>query len=115
MIDGLSQTWIIVAATLVLVLCLIFGTILMQRVLISQLHHNLAKAKEQTERYCVPEIAVELENEGYMIDKPYPFDSEFFNFNQAILEDESDEDAPDEWVEKMFPEIDIARNPIKRL
>lgn len=87
----------------------------MQRVLISQLHHNLAKAKEQTERYCVPEIAVELENEGYMIDKPYPFDSEFFNFNQAILEDESDEDAPDEWVEKMFPEIDIARNPIKRL
>jgi Sec-independent protein secretion pathway component TatC len=31
MIDGLSQTWIIVAATLVLVLCLIFGTILMRR------------------------------------------------------------------------------------
>ena len=31
MIDGLSQTWIIVTATLVLMLCLLFGTILIRR------------------------------------------------------------------------------------
>ena len=68
---------------------------------------KFAQAKAQTERYCVPEIAEELENEGYMIGKPYPYDDDAFDFNQAIKEDEADDVAPDEWVEKMFPEVNV--------
>ena len=63
------------------------------------------KAKEQTEKYCVPEIAKEMEAEGYMIDKPYPFDDPDLDFDQLISEDAHDSDAPQKWVEKMFPEL----------
>ena len=31
MIEGLSQTWIVAATTVILVLCLTFGTILMRK------------------------------------------------------------------------------------
>ena len=68
---------------------------------------KFTQAQKQTEQYCVPEIAAELESEGYMIGKPYPYDDEAFDFDQAIREDEADEVAPDEWVEKMFPEINV--------
>ena len=40
---------------------------------------KFTQAKEQTERYCTPEIAEELEDEGYMIGKPYPFNDEEFD------------------------------------
>lgn len=66
---------------------------------------KFAKAKEQTEQFCVPEIAKALEAEGFMIDKPYPFDDDHFDFDKVIEEDERDEVAPREWVEKMFPEL----------
>lgn len=68
---------------------------------------RFAQAKEQTEKYCAEEIAKELEAEGYMIGKPYPFDDSNFDFDKAIKEDELDEVAPDEWVEKMFPELHV--------
>ena len=68
---------------------------------------KFTQAKEQTERYCTPEIAEELEDEGYMIGKPYPFNDEEFDLERAIKEDELDQVAPDEWVEKMFPEINV--------
>ena len=42
-----------------------------------------------------------------MIGKPYPFDDSNFDFDKAIKEDELDEVAPDEWVEKMFPELHV--------
>lgn len=68
---------------------------------------KFAQAKEQTEKYCAEEIAQELEAGGYMLGKPYPIDDSNFDFDQAIREDELDEEAPDEWVEKMFPELHV--------
>lgn len=68
---------------------------------------QFAKAKRQTEQYCVPEIAEELESEGYMIGKPYPYDDEHFDFDQAIKDDAHDGLAPQEWVDKMFPELHV--------
>lgn len=62
-------------------------------------------AKEQTERFCTPELAKELETEGYMIDKDYPYDDAHIDFNRLIEEDANDNNAPQEWVEKMFPEL----------
>ena len=66
---------------------------------------KFAQAKEQVEKYCTKEIAEELEAEGYMIGKPYPIDDDQFDFEQAIREDETDAEAPQEWLEKMFPEL----------
>ena len=63
------------------------------------------RAREQTEKYCVPEIAEEMEQEGYMIEKPYPCDDLHIDFDKLIKEDAHDDDAPQEWVEKMFPEL----------
>lgn len=62
-------------------------------------------AKEQTEHFCTSEVAEELEAEGYMIDKPYPYDDSCIDFNQLIEDDANDTNAPQEWVEKMFPEL----------
>lgn len=64
------------------------------------------QAKESTEKYCVPELAKELECEGYMIGKPYPYeDGSQLDLDQLIGYDAKDNDAPQEWVEKMFPEL----------
>ena len=63
------------------------------------------KAKEQTQNYCFPELAKELEDEGYMIGKTNPYDDSQLNFDQLIEDDARDGDAPDEWIEKMFPEL----------
>lgn len=63
------------------------------------------QAKEQTERFCTPELAKELEAEGYMIDKPYPYDDFYSDLDNLIEEDESDSNAPQVWVDKMFPEL----------
>lgn len=63
------------------------------------------QAKEQTEKYCAPELAKELEDEGYMIGKPYPYDDPLLDLDQLIEDDSRDGDAPQEWVEKMFPEL----------
>ena len=68
---------------------------------------KFAKAKIQTEQFCAPEIAETLEAEGYMIDKPYPFNDEFFDFDKVIEEDAKDEVAPQEWIDKMFPELHV--------
>lgn len=62
-------------------------------------------AKEQTERYCAPELAEQLEAEGYMIDKAYPYDDTQLDLDQLRREDAEDGDAPQEWLEKMFPEL----------
>ena len=64
------------------------------------------QAKESTEKYCVTELAKELESEGYMIGKPYPCeDGSQLDLDQLIEDDAKDVDAPQEWVEKMFPEL----------
>lgn len=68
-------------------------------------YEKFVQAKEQTEKYCTKEMAEELEAEGFMIGKPYPIDDSKFDFDQAIKEDEMDAEAPQEWVEKMFPEL----------
>ena len=38
-----------------------------------------------------------------MIGKPFPYEE--FDLEKAITEDESDEPAPEEWVQKMFPKF----------
>ena len=63
------------------------------------------QAKEQTEKYCVPELARDLETEGYMINKPYPYEDSRIDFDRLVEEDANDGDAPQEWLEKMFPEL----------
>lgn len=62
-------------------------------------------AKQQTEQYCTPDIAAELEADGFMIGKPFPFDDSLFDLEQAEQEDLNDEPAPEEWLKKMFPEV----------
>lgn len=68
---------------------------------------KFALAKEQTEKYCHEELAKELEAEGYMIDKPYPYMDSTQDLEEAILDDEKDENAPQEWITKMFPELHV--------
>ena len=63
------------------------------------------EAKQQTEQYCTPEIAAELEADGFMIGKSFPFDDSLFDLEQAEQEDLEDEPAPEEWLKKMFPEV----------
>ena len=63
------------------------------------------QAKTQTEKYCTPEVAAALEAEGFMINKPRPFEDEPFDVDAAIRDDERDDNAPREWLEKMFPEV----------
>ena len=63
------------------------------------------RAKEQCERFCTPELARELEEEGYMIGKPDPNDDSNLDIDHLIEEDAQDDKAPQEWVEKMFPEL----------
>ncbi len=66
-----------------------------------------ANDKEQTEKYCTEELARELEAEGYMIDKPYPFMDSSQDLEEVIKDDEKDENAPQEWITKMFPELHV--------
>ena len=66
---------------------------------------KFAIAKEQTKQYCPEELARELEAEGFMIDKPYPYEDELSYIDTVIKEDEEDVNAPEEWVRKMFPEL----------
>lgn len=66
---------------------------------------KFAIAKEQTEQYCPIELARDLEAEGYMIDKPYPYEDEISDIDTIIKEDEEDVNAPEEWIRKMFPEL----------
>ena len=68
---------------------------------------KFAQAKEQTERYCTPDLAEELEQEGYMIGKSYPSVDEPFDLEKAIADDALDEVAPQEWIDKMFPELHV--------
>lgn len=68
---------------------------------------KFALAKEQTEKYCPEELARELEAEGYMIDKSYPYEDEIIDIDTIIKEDEKDENAPEEWITKMFPELHV--------
>ena len=68
---------------------------------------KFAKTKAQTEQYCVPALADELEAEGFMFGKPYPFDDVPFDIEQAIADDAKDEPAPKEWLDKMFPELHV--------
>ena len=77
---------------------------------------KFALAKEQTEKadvdlsYAVWDkdaVAKELEAEGYMIDKPYPFMDSTQDLEEAIQDDEKDENAPQEWITKMFPELHV--------
>ncbi|MDD6002773.1 MAG: hypothetical protein PUC50_11340 [Bacteroidales bacterium] len=62
-------------------------------------------AKLQTDLFCPKEIAQELEAGGYMINKPFPFDEAAYNLDLAEKEDLEDEPAPEEWLQKMFPEV----------
>lgn len=62
-------------------------------------------AKRQTEKYCPKEIAEELEADGFMIGKPFPFDDAVFDLEKAEKEDLEDEPVPEEWLQKMFPEV----------
>lgn len=71
----------------------------------STFEDKYSQAKEQTEKYCVPELAKELEAEGYMIGKPYPYEDSRIDFDQLIEDDTKDVEAPKEWVKKMFPEL----------
>ncbi len=71
----------------------------------SSFEEKYQQAKMQTEKYCPPELAKELEDEGYMIGKPYPDNDSHLDFDQLIEDDARDDDAPQEWVEKMFPEL----------
>ena len=64
-----------------------------------------SQAKIQTEKYCTSDMAAELEAEGYMIDKDFPYADEPLDIETLIAEDESDDNAPKEWIEKMFPEV----------
>ena len=66
---------------------------------------QFAQAKLQTEEFCTPDLAAELEADGYMINKPYPYDSSNFDIDAAVREDEVDGNAPQEWLAKMFPEL----------
>ena len=66
---------------------------------------KLRSAKLQTEKYCPKEIADELEAEGFMIGKPFPFDSAIYDLQIAEKEDSEDEPVPEEWLQKMFPEV----------
>ena len=59
--------------------------------------------KNLTEKYCPKELADELAADDYMIGKPFPYEE--FDLEKAIIEDESDEPAPEEWVQKMFPKV----------
>ena len=68
---------------------------------------KFAIAKEQTEKYCPKELAKELEAEGYMIDKPYPYKDSSQDLEEAIRDDEKDENAPQEWINIMFPELHV--------
>ena len=68
---------------------------------------KFAIAKEQTKKYCPEELAKELEAEGYMIDKPYPFMDSTQELEAVIRDDENDENAPQEWITKMFPELHV--------
>ena len=63
------------------------------------------QAKKQTEQYCTPELAKELEDEGFMIGKANVHDDSLPDFDRLIEDDAKDGDAPHEWVEKMFPEL----------
>lgn len=66
---------------------------------------QFAQAKSQTDEFCTPDLAAELEAEGYMINKPYPYGNSDFDIDAAIREDEVDGNAPQEWLAKMFPEV----------
>gem|GEM_PF-6654615 len=60
-------------------------------------------AKNLTEKYCPKELADELATDDYMIGNPFPYED--FDLEKAIIEDENDEPAPEEWVQKMFPKV----------
>ena len=60
-------------------------------------------AKSLTEKYCPKELADQLATDDYMIGKPFPYEE--FDLEKAIAEDENDELAPNEWVQKMFPKV----------
>ena len=45
--------------------------------------HKFLEAKQQTEQYCTPEIAAELEADGFMIGKPFPYDDSLLDLEQA--------------------------------
>jgi len=62
-------------------------------------------AKNLTEKYCPKELADELATDDYMIGKPFPYED--FDLEKAIIEDENDEPAPEEWVQKMFPKSSL--------
>ncbi|MBP5504115.1 MAG: hypothetical protein J6Y24_15150 [Bacteroidales bacterium] len=62
-------------------------------------------AKLQTEKYCPKELAEELEAEGFMIGKPFPVDNAIYDLQIAEKEDSEDEPVPEEWLQKMFPEV----------
>ena len=68
---------------------------------------SLALLKEIAQKYCPEELAKELEAEGYMIDKPYPYMDSTQDLEEAIQDDEKDENAPQEWITKMFPELHV--------
>ena len=63
------------------------------------------QAKIQTEQYCTGDMVAELEAEGYMIGKERPYADGPTDIETLIAEDESDGNAPKEWLEKMFPEV----------
>ena len=63
------------------------------------------RSKAMAEKYCTHDVAAELEAESFMINKPCPFANETFDADAAIREDERDENAPNEWLQKMFPEV----------
>ena len=44
-----------------------------------------------------------MATDDYMIGKPFPYEE--FDLAKAIIEDENDEPAPKEWVQKMFPKV----------
>lgn len=66
---------------------------------------RFSRAKAQTDEYCAPDLAEELEAECYMINKPYPLENDSLDIDAIIQADELDENAPQEWLEKMFPEV----------
>lgn len=66
------------------------------------------QAKVQTEKYCTPDVAAAMEADGFMINKPCPFEGESFDIEAAICDDEHDDNAPREWLEKMFPEVYVS-------
>ncbi|MBR1652903.1 MAG: hypothetical protein IJ692_05880 [Alloprevotella sp.] len=63
------------------------------------------RQKAMAERYCTPEVAAELEAEGFMVGKACPSVGATFDAEAAIREDERDGNAPQEWLQKMFPEV----------